>query len=126
MAYCQQFCDEYHIVFPIHPNTLNVIEANNISTDKIQVISPLSYLEMNGLISEASLVLTDSGGIQKEAYFHETDCITLRDETEWPETVDAGWNKLWTSDTRKEKKVIEDFGAGNCCGLIINQILNEC
>ena len=58
------------------------------------VIDPVGFLEMSWLLAKCSLVLTDSGGVQKEAYFHKKPCITLRDETEWVELVDAGCNRL--------------------------------
>jgi len=83
------------IVFPCHPRTQKTL--NGISADEltqIEVIPPVSYMDILLLEGAAELVLTDSGGIQREAYFLARPCITLRDETEWPETLSAGWNRL--------------------------------
>lgn len=81
------------IVLPLHPRTRARLEAAGIAvSDRIEVIPPVGYHEMVGLEATAELILTDSGGVQKEAYFHRVPCITLREETEWPELVDAGWN----------------------------------
>ena len=84
------------IVLPLHPRTKARLEQFDLQhlLEKIQIVPPLSYLEMVALESNASLVITDSGGVQKEAFFHEVPCLTLRDETEWIELVDAGWNRL--------------------------------
>ncbi len=120
VLYCRSFCLNYHVIFPCHPNTRRRLAEFETDTGMIEVIEPLPYLEMQGLISESSLVLTDSGGLQKEAYFHRRDCITLRDETEWKETIDFGWNRLWNSDTTiSEKRVITEYGSGNTAGEII-------
>ena len=74
------------------------INLYEISLLGINVIPPVSYLEMQGLLTQADLVLTDSGGLQKEAYFHGVDCITLRDETEWQKLLTAvgtSYGKSW-------------------------------
>lgn len=83
------------IIFPVHPRTLKIINDNNISIpDSIKIIEPQGYIELQGLIKYADKIITDSGGIQKEAYISGRPCITLRPETEWIETVDTGWNIL--------------------------------
>jgi UDP-GlcNAc3NAcA epimerase len=84
------------VVLPLHPRTkAKLIQQNNEDELKgLKILDPLPYLEMQRLQMGAQLILTDSGGIQKEAYFHQIPCITLRDETEWMETIEAGWNQV--------------------------------
>ena len=84
------------VVLPLHPRTkAKLVQENNHDALKgLTILDPLPYLEMQRLQMGAQLILTDSGGMQKEAYFHQVPCITLRDDTEWVETVEAGWNKL--------------------------------
>ncbi|MGB4429815.1 MAG: UDP-N-acetyl glucosamine 2-epimerase [Thermacetogeniaceae bacterium] len=88
----------YPIIFPIHPRTKARISAfgldDYVNEFPFQIIEPLGYKEMLGVVNNASLVLTDSGGLQKEAFLLGVPCNTLRTETEWVETVEAGWNKL--------------------------------
>jgi len=88
------------VVFPIHPRTYKVINGNDMPplSKKIKLIEPVGYLEMLHLLQNSQLVMTDSGGVQKEAYFFKKPCITLREETEWTELVDAGYNKLCGTD----------------------------
>lgn len=85
------------VVVPMHPRTrkrINEFHLDYLLQDNILVINPLGYLDMLNLISNAYQVITDSGGVQKEAYMLKTPCITLRDETEWVETLGEGWNRL--------------------------------
>lgn len=86
---------EGRIVLPLHPRTKKLISDRQMTLpENVEVIEPVGYLEMIILEKEAELILTDSGGVQKEAYLWQVPCVTLRDETEWVETVDTGWNKL--------------------------------
>ena len=90
---------EEPIVFPVHPRTRRIIEESGFRLKPhVRLIDPVGYLEMAALTSSSRLVLTDSGGLQKEAYWLGVPCITLREETEWVETVEAGWNVLAGSD----------------------------
>lgn len=101
------------IIFPVHPRTERVIKREEIRVPAaIRMTGPLSYLDMTRLLSTAELVLTDSGGVQKEAYFHRVPCVTLRSETEWPETIACGWNRLWTEPSYAPRCEIDDFGTG--------------
>ena len=82
-------------VFPVHPRTRHVLDANGISLPpNVEAIEPLGYLEMLALVERAELVVTDSGGLQKEAYWLHVPCVTVRPNTEWVDTVAAGANAL--------------------------------
>ena len=86
---------KHQIVFPIHPRTRNILKKHSIQVPKnMEIIDPQGYIEFQGMLKDCSKVVTDSGGLQKEAYIAGKPCITLRPETEWVETVDAGWNIL--------------------------------
>ena len=101
---------EEPVIFPVHPRTRRVI-SNGAWRLKpnVKLVDPVAYLEMVSLTDSAALVLTDSGGLQKEAYWLGVPCLTLRDETEWVETVDAGWNILVGSDSDKIVRTVRSF-----------------
>jgi len=122
------------VVLPLHPRTRAKILSyrDNQMLEGLLVLAPLSYLEMQRLQMSAYMILTDSGGVQKEAFFHEVPCITLREETEWTETLENGWNKLAGSDVsviidhfeRIEHPSSQNksfFGDGNAAQKIIDQ-----
>lgn len=91
----EEVSKEKQIVLPLHPRTRKVLEANNYSiSDNVKLLEPVGYLEMVWLIDNCCLVMTDSGGLQKEAFFFKKPCITLRDETEWVELVENKFNVL--------------------------------
>jgi UDP-GlcNAc3NAcA epimerase len=86
---------DQRVVLPLHPRTANRVAEYRIHVPaSVSVVEPLGYLDMLALVASAACIATDSGGLQKEAYYAGTPCITLRTETEWTETVDAGWNML--------------------------------
>jgi len=90
------------VVMPLHPRTRKVLDETAVaSSGSLRLVEPVGYLEMAALERAARIIFTDSGGIQKEAYFYRTPCVTLRDETEWVETVQEGWNILAGADAAK-------------------------
>jgi UDP-GlcNAc3NAcA epimerase len=84
------------VLLPLHPRTRAIIERNGLQAELsgVTVVEPLSFLDMVRLEQSAKVIVTDSGGVQKEAFFYGIPCVTMRDETEWVETVDSGWNTL--------------------------------
>ncbi len=128
---------KYPVVIPLHPRTKNKLKSIkfDFSCSNIQFIEPVGYLDMLNLEKNSLLIITDSGGIQKEAYFHQIPCITLRQETEWQELVEAGYNKLALNDNTplidildqmiqlNFKNDIKFYGDGNSAEKIINNIV---
>lgn len=85
------------VLLPLHPRTKAALEASGFACEQnasITFIEPVGYLDMIMLEKNASVIVTDSGGIQKEAFFHGVPCVTLRDETEWTELLELEWNRL--------------------------------
>jgi UDP-N-acetylglucosamine 2-epimerase len=98
------------VIFPIHPRTRKVINGQSRALrSNVKLVEPLSYFDMVAVSKAARLILTDSGGLQKEAYWLGVPCVTLREETEWVETVQNGWNTLAGSDTEKIVKAVQSF-----------------
>jgi UDP-N-acetylglucosamine 2-epimerase len=101
---------DYTVVFPVHPRTRKALKTFGISPGKnIFVTEPVGYLDFLKLESEAAAIVTDSGGIQKEAYILRIPCITVRKETEWVETVEDGWNTLVGTDTDLIMRTVQEF-----------------
>ena len=127
---------EKQIIFPIHPRTKKVLEKNNITVN-FTLIDPVGYLEMIWLIDHCSLVMTDSGGLQKEAFFFAKHCITLRNETEWIELVEGSFNtisgcnsdNILTSYTQMKDKISNFsqnfYGDGHACRIIVEKLLSQ-
>lgn len=126
------------VVFPCHPRTEKLLKLNglwNMLTDTIEVTKPVGYLDMLVLEMKASKIMTDSGGVQKEAYLFGVPCITLRDETEWVETVTDGWNILTGAEVGNIVEAVEEFkpeckqsnvfGDGNASQKISQVIINS-
>jgi UDP-N-acetylglucosamine 2-epimerase len=99
------------VVFPVHPRTRARIEYGLLDSG-VRLCPPLPHADTVALVEGAGLVMTDSGGLQKEAYWLGTPCVTMRDETEWVETVETGWNVLVGADRRRIA-----MGAGRMLGL---------
>lgn len=126
------------VVIPLHPRTKRILQDKNCYDliDEITVLEPLSYLEIQRLEMGARVIITDSGGMQKEAFFHNVPCVTLRDETEWIETIDVKANKLVGTDVTSiveastnlswnKKSEISIYGNGDTSSKIINLILDS-
>lgn len=92
-----KIAEEKRVVLPLHPRTKKIIQQTGLNL-KFDVIDPVGYFDMLELLKNCSVVMTDSGGVQKEAYFFKKPCITLRDETEWTELVEEGFNEVVGSD----------------------------
>ena len=98
------------VVFPVHPRTRRILDELDVRLKPhVALIDPLGYLEMIALVSHARLVLTDSGGLQKEAYWVGVPCVTMREQTEWTETVEAGWNVTVGTDENAIISAVEAF-----------------
>lgn len=133
VAAIDEINNTHQVIMPMHPRTKAIIEKNSINF-AATVIEPVGYLEMIYLINHASMIMTDSGGLQKEAFFFNKPCVTLRDETEWVELVDHknnvlvgavkdkildgyyhfDFNKVYTTDL---------YGVGNASNIIVKKLI---
>ncbi len=125
------------VIFPAHPRTIDRLDKYNLlkqAESNLRIIDPVSYLDFIQLLDNAERVMTDAGGVQKEAFFLDTSCVTLRESTEWIETVDCGWNKLVGSDSEAIKRALIEnrqlsdkptpYGDGNAAETIVKIIDN--
>ncbi|WP_404941853.1 non-hydrolyzing UDP-N-acetylglucosamine 2-epimerase [Pseudomonas danubii] len=127
------------VVLPLHPRTRKLISDHKLEhlLQELTIVEPLAFLDMVALEQAAKVILTDSGGVQKEAFFYQVPCITMRDETEWVETVALGWNHIvGASKTRileafaqlsngQQNDLSAPYGSGNASHLIIRHLMKE-
>ncbi len=134
----EKLAEQYVIKIVLHPRTKLKLKEFSISvSNKIHIVDPLSYFENLSLLIEATILLTDSGGMQKEAYFLKKKCVTLRDETEWTELRELGCNILAGADEGSILSAVDEilsadpdfsgeiYGNGKSRVLIVNHLLNE-
>ena len=125
------------IIFPAHPRTVKFIKRYGLTSKigkNVSIIAPVGYLDFLWLEKNAKMILTDSGGVQKEAYLLNIPCITLRKNTEWVETVEDGWNILAgankeiiiesINDLNPKKKTRNVFGSGKACNKIVRILID--
>jgi UDP-N-acetylglucosamine 2-epimerase len=123
------------VVFPAHPRARTALAARAVELPaNVRLLPPVGYLDFAALASQARVVLTDSGGVQKEAYWHHVPCVTLRTTTEWTETVEVGWNRLVGDDPELIVRAVAEavpaashpqlYGDGNAAGRIADALVD--
>jgi len=116
-----EIAKETQIILPLHPRTKKLLPSTFYLHPNLIIIDPVGYLEMVWLLDNCKLVMTDSGGLQKEAYFFNKPCITMRDETEWVELVEIGANTIVGAD---KEKILDTYRKINQSPIINHQSLN--
>jgi UDP-GlcNAc3NAcA epimerase len=128
-------CLDKPVLFPVHPRTRQILAASGISLNgNIRAVPPLGFLEMIAMERHAKKILTDSGGVQKEAFYLGVPCVTLRDRTEWPETVKCGANLISGPEPDSILKAVaqestcdwsahKPYGSGASAQIIVNELL---
>jgi len=119
LEYLQIAARSAPVVLPLHPRTRQAAAGFGLGLDAIRVVDPVGYVDMMALLKGCTRVLTDSGGLQKEAYFFRKPCVTMRDATEWVETIECGWNRLWTSSDYAPRREIAAYGDGRAAEKVV-------
>lgn len=130
--------ERWPVVVPLHPRTRRAVELSGLDLRAIHVLEPVGFLDMVWLERHAVLIVTDSGGVQKEAYFQRTPCVTIRTETEWVETVASGWNRLANPEDRDAivaaaeaavtagpRETIAEYGDGTSAQRIVEVLIGH-
>lgn len=125
------------VLFPVHPRTRHLLAAGGISLNgRIRQVPPLGFLEMISIEKNAVKILTDSGGVQKEAFYLRVPCVTLRERTEWPETVECGANRIAGTEPQAILRAVREnhpadwsaavpYGEGNSAETIVSELLTS-
>lgn len=128
------------VIWPVHPRTRAVLQKRGLLDQvpaDLHLIDPVGYMDMVQLEKHAALIATDSGGVQKEAFFYGVPCVTLRDETEWVELVEAGWNRLVSPKSAHDVvstvrqalgskgEGVQPYGEGNAAELVIRRLVRD-
>lgn len=134
----KEISKNFPVVIPLHPRANAMLKRFDLEDllEGLIVLNPVSYLQIQSLLANCKIVLTDSGGLQKEALWHMKPCLTLRNDTEWTETIDSGWNKLVGIDkdliiqscqniSIPESNDISMYGNGSASNLIINELIDN-
>lgn len=134
MAALDEIVDNMPVILPLHPRTRKIMEAKNLAS-RCTIIDPVGYFDMIQLLESTNIVLTDSGGLQKEAFFFAKPCVTLRDETEWIELIESGYNVLAGTGRTKIVRLTNEmlvkplcfdknlYGNGTASQAIVNAII---
>jgi UDP-GlcNAc3NAcA epimerase len=125
VGYLNDAARDVPVLLPLHPRTRQAAERFGIDLSRLRIIDPVGYLDMTALLANCRRVLTDSGGLQKEAYFHRKPCVTLRDATEWIETVETGWNRLWRGPDYLPRRDNHAYGDGRAAERIADILAAE-
>jgi UDP-GlcNAc3NAcA epimerase len=125
LRYLREQAKDLPLVIPIHPRARSAAARFGLNFAGLRVIDPVGYLDMMALLDGCARVFTDSGGLQKEAYFCRKPCVTLRDATEWTETIEAGWNRLWTQSDYRPRRDIYEYGDGRAAEKISAVLARE-
>lgn len=138
MSALASIAQDVPVVLPLHPRTRKLLQNHKLEhyLESLLVVEPLPFLDMVALEQAAKVIFTDSGGVQKEAFFYEVPCITMRDETEWVETVELGWNQLvgacpkailaaYAQSGEGARVRAAPYGQGNASARILAQLLGR-
>ena len=131
-----EIAKEKQVILPLHPRTKIALKEVSIDASNLTIINPVGYLNMIWLLDHCSLVMTDSGGLQKEAFFFEKPCIIYRDETEWIELIEYSFNFIVPAESEKILEAFKTFkpslnydvdlyGQGKACSLIIDKLVSS-